>query len=78
MKSEDGDSLAVSCVCARVWGRERESRKREEKFFCPSVSLNPTLITRRAILSFPLNVVLVVVAVLKTGSVNRRDIISPP
>lgn len=66
----------VVCMRARL-GKERESRKREEKFFCPSVSLNPTLITRRAILSFPLNVVLVVVAVLKTGSVNRRDIISP-
>lgn len=68
----------VVCMRARLGKRERESRKREEKFFCPSVFLNPTLITRRAILSFPLNVVLVVVAVLKTGSVNRRDIISPP
>lgn len=38
MKSEDGDSLAVSCVCARVWGRERERVEKEKKNFSAQVS----------------------------------------
>lgn len=38
MKSEDGDSLAVSCVCARVWGK-RERVEKEKKNFSAQVSL---------------------------------------